>query len=100
MRNNGDEQEIPSEDEYSKLAKVCSPLAVSLGRKMQKTQEQGYLRVFGLFSVRTVGVEMIQTTDPNFPPVLLFPCERLTGLCVYNVAVLLQPVIYRQRLLG
>lgn len=61
MRKNGDEQEIPSEDEYSKLSKVCSPLAVSLGsrKKMQKTQEQGYLRVFRLFSVYTIGV-MIQ----------------------------------------
>lgn len=96
MRKNGDEQEIPSEDEYSKLSKVCSPLAVSLGRKMQKTQKQGYLTrawlIFRLYNWRE--------DDPNFPPVLLFPCERLTGLCVYNVAVLLQPVIYRQRLLG
>lgn len=67
---------------------------------MLKTQAQSYLRVYRLFSVYTIGVEMIQITDPNFPPVLLFPCERLTGLCVFNVPVLLQPVIYRQRLLG
>lgn len=41
MRNNGDEQEIPSEDEYSKLSKVCSPLAVSLGRKNAENPRTG-----------------------------------------------------------
>lgn len=61
MRKNGDEQ-IPSEGEYSKLSKVCSPLSLGSRGEMQKTQEQGSsYRIFRLYNWRG--------NDPNFPPV-------------------------------